>query len=304
MPKFAQPGAVRTNAVTGRREVDPDDFLDDTDCAKAEAKSIRREREATLRVKAAPPQQAVATTRAAITASTTTVAQENLLPVSSNAAQAAPIEDRANMPLLGHSSRQSAGAGPLPSSPAAPHATPVPRPVVLPSAAPTAPPPGSVKTKEPSLLAIRFMKWLQTGLADGSIKHNELGAPVHFVEHGMALVSPLIFKEYAMRFGESLTEDAEESSAQAATPTPSEPSRLGLVVQREVIRAQWHLQAPGGMNVWAFQVKRRGTGRASRLSAVVLRDPQRWVMPVPPPNPYITPAAADAEGGKTSSPVD
>ena len=303
VPKCAQPGTTRSIARTQRREVDPDDFLDDTDCATTEAKAIKREREPTQRAKATPVQPPAATSDANA-ASMVAAAQDSLPPVSPRLAiepVAEPIDHGINKPVPEHTSRQPAATETISLSSAAPTADPVPRPVVLPSAAPPTPPPGSAKAKEPSWLAIRFMKWLQSGLADGSIKHNELGAPVHFVEQGMALVSPLIFKEYAMHFGESLSDTDAASSAQV-TNTPGEPSRLGLVVQREVIRAQWHLQAPGGMNVWAFQVKRRGTGRTSRLSAVVLRDPQRWVMPVPPPNPYITPASADTESIQTHMP--
>jgi integrating conjugative element relaxase (TIGR03760 family) len=303
VPKFAQPGAMRTTGHADRRDVDPDDFLDDADCAKAEATAIKREREVKQRAKAMPHHPQTEATQASEAASTATAAKESLPPVSPGPAissEAAAMKQSATTPVLNQSPRHSIPAETMALPTVEPHAGPVSRPVVLPSAAPPSPPPGSAKSKEPSLLAIRFMTWLQTGLADGSIKHNELGAPVHFVEQGMALVSPLIFKEYAMRFGESLTGD-EESSPEPVTGTPGEASRLGLVVQREVIRAQWHQQAPGGMNVWAFQVKRRGTGRASRLSAVVLRDPQRWVMPVPPPNPYIMPATAEVESDKQHS---
>lgn len=42
--------------------------------------------------------------------------------------------------------------------------------------------------------ARRFMSWLQQGLADGSLRVNEPGALVHFVDAGMLLVSPRTFK--------------------------------------------------------------------------------------------------------------
>ena len=46
----------------------------------------------------------------------------------------------------------------------------------------------------------RFLNWLATGLADGTISVNENNSPVHFVERGMLLVTPEIFKMYAHGF--------------------------------------------------------------------------------------------------------
>jgi hypothetical protein len=78
---------------------------------------------------------------------------------------------------------------------------------------------------EPSELALDFMRWVQQGLVDREIKFNETGAAVHFVEQGMALVSPLIFKKFAQEHA-----DLAES-----------PTELATKVQREVIKCGWHL---------------------------------------------------------------
>lgn len=43
----------------------------------------------------------------------------------------------------------------------------------------------------------QFLTWLANGLADGSIEVNHSRAPVHFIDKGMLLVTPAIFKEYA-----------------------------------------------------------------------------------------------------------
>ena len=56
-----------------------------------------------------------------------------------------------------------------------------------------------------------FMAWLQQGLADGTLPVNVAGALIHFVPEGMLLVSPRIFREFAMRFG-----DDGDSGARAA----------------------------------------------------------------------------------------
>lgn len=46
----------------------------------------------------------------------------------------------------------------------------------------------------------KFLNWLTEGLADGSISVNTNNAPIHFIEQGMLLVSPEIFKLYAHGF--------------------------------------------------------------------------------------------------------
>lgn len=313
VPKFVQQGKTPRQAqavsVTNRGlEIDPDDYLDEVDGARAEAKAIRMDRELEQAILQQPKAAATGAplkqaAKAAPKIQLQAKKDSDTLPTvddaeptqrQSSGTGARPTEPASqNVNHQAHAAKTSSVAATTSKPPAG--ATGVPRPVVLPSTAPTV---VGGKAKEPSQLAINFMQWLQGGLADGSIKHNELGAPVHFVKHGMALVSPLIFREYASQFGESLT--GEQDPAPDVSPGPGESSRTGLVVQREVIRAGWHIPAPGGLNVWAFQVKKKGSARASRLSAVVLRDPNRWVMPVPPPNPYITPAES-AESSESST---
>ena len=56
---------------------------------------------------------------------------------------------------------------------------------------------GTSAVPEPSAVAIEFMQWLQACLVSRKLKYNETGAAVHFTAEGMALVSPIIFKDYA-----------------------------------------------------------------------------------------------------------
>lgn len=149
-----------------------------------------------------------------------------------------------------------------------------PTPVVMAPHLPELPHEAAARKAEPSEVAIAFMRWLQNGLASREIKHNETGAAVHFVEEGMALVSPLIFKLYARETGPATQADA-----------------MGLQVQREVIKAGWHRmtsgQGKGRVNILRYQVVGRGGASVGRLAAVVLSEPDRWVVPVPPPNPVL-----------------
>ena len=133
--------------------------------------------------------------------------------------------------------------------------------------------PGTAAEKPAPEVAIQFMLWLMTGLRDRGITYNETGAPVHFVPAGMALVSPLIFREFARHRPDIVA--------------GSEPDRAGLDVQREVLKAGWHVAGPAGKNIHHFTVVKRGGIKAGRLSAVVLAEPHRFVVPVPPPNPAI-----------------
>lgn len=149
-----------------------------------------------------------------------------------------------------------------------------PEPVVLTPRLPELPQQAASRKAEPSELALAFIQWLQQGLASREIKYNEAGAPVHFTAEGMALVSPLIFKQYAAETG---------SAAQADI--------FGLQVQREVLKAGWHLmvaaKGAGKVNIVRYEVMGRGGVSVSKLSAVVLTDPDRFVLPVPPVNTVL-----------------
>jgi integrating conjugative element relaxase (TIGR03760 family) len=129
----------------------------------------------------------------------------------------------------------------------------------------------------PSEAALRFMAWLQQGLAGGAIAYNETGAMVHFVHEGMLLVSPRIFRHFAERFGEK---------GDGAPSTLAE-DKVGTGIQREVIKAGWHVLGPRKTNVHRYQVVRRNGRGGSPLSVMIIREPRRFIEPVPPANPHL-----------------
>ncbi len=137
----------------------------------------------------------------------------------------------------------------------------------------------------PSEAALRFMGWLQQGLANGSIAHNETGAMVHFAAEGMLLISPRIFRHFAERFGEKGD----------GTPSNLVEDKLGTGIQREVIKAGWHLLGPKKTNVHKYQVVRRNGRGGSQLSVMIIREPQRFIEPVPPANPYLVRSDSELE---------
>lgn len=69
----------------------------------------------------------------------------------------------------------------------------------------------------------QFLNWLANGLADGSIEVNNSRAPVHFIDKGMLLVTPAIFKEYA-----------------GGVFNKAEPLSLGVMAQRGFVQLKLH----------------------------------------------------------------
>lgn len=146
-----------------------------------------------------------------------------------------------------------------------------PAPVILQPKLPKIPGGESGKPlAQPTPQALDFLRWIQHSLASRELKYNETGAVVHFGPEGMALVSPLIFKLYAA----TLVPEAEIGDA-------------AVQIQREVIKAGWHMGGPNRTNIVRYSVIGRGDAVISRLAAVVLVDPGRWVQPVPPSNPVL-----------------
>ena len=113
----------------------------------------------------------------------------------------------------------------------------------------------------------RFMEWVRQGIADGTLPVNVRGALVHGVEDGLLLASPGIFRAFIRRDG----------AGQA------EPGDAAKRLQREVLRAGWHLRADGGVNLHGYAWKQDGRA-AVRIHGVVILAPERFVDPVPPIN--------------------
>ena len=110
----------------------------------------------------------------------------------------------------------------------------------------------------------RFMEWVRQGIADGTLPVNVRGALVHGVEDGLLLASPGIFRAFVRRDG----------AGQA------EPGDAAKRLQREVLRAGWHLRADGGVNLHGYAWKQDGRA-AARIHGIVILAPGRFFDPVP-----------------------
>jgi integrating conjugative element relaxase (TIGR03760 family) len=141
---------------------------------------------------------------------------------------------------------------------------------------------GTKNSATPSDAALRFMGWLQQGLADGGLPYNTTSALVHFVrvnireqeETMMLLVSPAVFRAFAEAYGDKATGAGGEV----------EPSKLGMGIQMAFTQAGWHQPAARGRNIHRFQVIRRGDSGGSLLNGFLVRNPEQFVNPVPPAN--------------------
>jgi hypothetical protein len=108
---------------------------------------------------------------------------------------------------------------------------------------------------------------------------------VHFVPEGMLLVSPRIFQEFARRFG--------PENLRFPWPIVAEKPDVTKWIQRQFLRAGWHLREEKGVNILTYQVV-RGDRVVSKLSGVVILDPVRLINPVPPVNPVLARMPAKA----------
>jgi hypothetical protein len=153
------------------------------------------------------------------------------------------------------------------------------------------PPPATPEVDGPEFLdgvddtgserARRFMAWVKQGVADGTLPVNVRGALVHRVEEGLLLASPGIFRAFVRQEGTGR----------------DEPRDAAKRLQREVLRAGWHLRADGGVNLHGYAWRHDG-GPDVRIHGVVILAPARFVDPLPPVNPALVRVADSAAAGE------
>ncbi|MCC6709924.1 MAG: DNA-binding domain-containing protein [Gammaproteobacteria bacterium] len=116
----------------------------------------------------------------------------------------------------------------------------------------------------------RFMSWVHQGISNGSLPVNARGALVHGVEHGLLLVTPRIFREFIRHEG----------------PGHDESNDAAKRLQRELLRAAWHLKAEGGVNFHVYAWKQHGRP-TERIHGIVILAPERFFDQVPALNPAL-----------------
>ena len=181
------------------------------------------------------------------------------------------FEDRTEEPAATHRGSPVAPSSPKPQ---------LPEPVALASPAPPQSAAQALPFAPPEA-ALRFMAWLQAGLAQGTLRFNEIGAMVHFVNEGMLLVSPKIFQHF-------VSVVSEESMSTAATGLRDKKD-LAMDIQRQLLKADWHVRSEKGNSILPYHVLRGGKPGAS-IFGVVIAQPDRFVYPIPPANPHLVSA--------------
>ena len=129
--------------------------------------------------------------------------------------------------------------------------------------------------------ARRFMAWVKQGVADGTLRVNVRGGLVHRVEEGLLLASPGIFRAFVRQEGTGR----------------DEPRDAAKRLQREVLRAGWHLRAEGGVNLHGYAWRHDGDPDV-RIHGVVILVPTRFVDPLLPVNPALIRVADSAAAGE------
>ena len=127
----------------------------------------------------------------------------------------------------------------------------------------------------------RFMAWIQQGITDESLAVNSHGALVHGVEDGLLLVSPRICRTFIQYEG-------------AGQDKPNDAAKR---LQREILRAGWHLKTEGGVNLHGYAWMQEGHP-AKRIHGIVILAPQRFFDPVPTLNPALVRIDDYAPSGK------
>jgi len=113
----------------------------------------------------------------------------------------------------------------------------------------------------------RFMSWVHQGISNGSLPVNVRGALVHGIEDGLLLVTPRIFREFIRHEGAGHDECNDAAKR----------------LQRELLRAAWHLEAEGGVNFHVYAWKQDGHPE-ERIHGVVILAPERFFDQVPARN--------------------
>ncbi|MBI6748971.1 MobH family relaxase [Pseudomonas syringae] len=140
----------------------------------------------------------------------------------------------------------------------------------------TAPPeePATVSTDANPNHGANFLTWLKGGVISHRIIINDAKARVHTVDSTAFLVSPDIFKRYALEHP-AIEREAKERDLEA-----------WQVVQRSFEKLKKHRKTAAGLNIWTCLVK--GPRKSKQLRGYLLIEPTDVFSEVPYDNPVIS----------------
>ena len=122
--------------------------------------------------------------------------------------------------------------------------------------------------------ADRFMAWIQHGLGTGDLNYNESDAVIHFVDGGMALVSPKVFRMY-LESNEFVGDTG--TSKDALRALQQDVQKGGYIARNTDDKSSFHY----------FQVQRANEEAGAVINCYLIPNPQAYIRPVPSPNPLL-----------------
>lgn len=124
------------------------------------------------------------------------------------------------------------------------------------------------------LNADAFMAWVQKGLGTNEVIYNESEAFVHFVNDGMAIISPKGFKEYLLtnKYIGSIGNSKDEVRA-----LQREMQKSGYLVFNKAANSHFH----------QYQTLSGDGKTGAVITCYLVPNPQAYISPVPSPNPLL-----------------
>ncbi|WP_179149350.1 MobH family relaxase [Pseudomonas syringae] len=134
--------------------------------------------------------------------------------------------------------------------------------------------PAKVSPEGSSSHGLNFLTWLKGGVISHRIIINDAKARVHTVDGTAFLVSPDIFKRYALEHPD-IEREAKERDLEA-----------WQVVQRSFEKLKKHRKTGAGLNIWTCLVK--GPRKSKQLRGYLLIEPTDVFSEVPYDNPVVS----------------
>ena len=133
----------------------------------------------------------------------------------------------------------------------------------------------AIESRTAQALAEDFMQWLRDGMALRTLQINTPQSALHFTDTGMVLVYPAIFQAYA------------NACAAPAIKGPAAHAERTQTVLNAVCGLGWHESGPFDSRLLHFELLQHRAEPAI-LKGVVIQSPQRFINPLPPPNPALS----------------
>ena len=133
----------------------------------------------------------------------------------------------------------------------------------------------AIESRTAQALAEDFMQWLRDGMALRTLQINTPQSALHFTDTGMVLVYPAIFQAYA------------NACAAPAIKGPAAQAVRTQTVLNAVCSLGWHESGPFDSRLLHFELLQQ-RAEPTILKGVVIQSPQRFINPLPPPNPALS----------------